>query len=177
MNCTGILSLVFLFATTRAIAQQSLTRLRAVGADCPLDMQASHGAGAPIAEPAINGTPMEPWTPNPTLDHRIHLVMINLRSHDIVGAQITAHGFGDKWKAIDLENSSQAPDLAKTLDVVLDVKGMGRASSDLSLSRFTAVTSIDLNSITYADGSIWHTSSAGACRITPDLIMLVAARR
>ena len=53
---------------------------------------------------------------------------------------------------------------------------MARASSDLSLSRFTAVTSVDLNSITYADGTTWHTSSPAACSITPDLIMLVAAR-
>jgi hypothetical protein len=102
--------------------------------------------------------------------------MINLRTHDIVSTQITVHGFSDKWKAIDLARSSQGPDLAKSLEVVLDVKGMGRASSDLSLSRFTAVTSVDLNSITYADGTTWHTSSPGACSITPDLIMLVAAR-
>jgi hypothetical protein len=181
MNCTGILSLVFLAATTSALAQQSikpesskntsLTHLHTAGADCPLDMQASHGAGVPISVPAGN------LTPGPTLDHRIHLTMINLRSHDIVSAQITAHGFSDKWKAIDLENSSQAPDIAKILEVVLDVKGMGRASSDLSLSRFTAVTAIDLNSITYKDGTTWHASSPGACSTIPDLIMLVAAAR
>jgi hypothetical protein len=58
-----------------------------------------------------------------------------------------------------------------------DVKGMGRASSDLSLNRFTAVTAIDLNSITYKDGATWHASSPGACSTIPDLIMLVAAAR
>jgi hypothetical protein len=103
--------------------------------------------------------------------------MINFRSHEIASVQITVHGFSDKWKAIDLANSSQTPDLAKSLDLVLDVKGGGSVSRDLSLSLFAAVTSIDLNSITYADGSTWHASSPGACSITPDLTMLVAAAR
>jgi hypothetical protein len=58
-----------------------------------------------------------------------------------------------------------------------DVKGMGRASSDLSLKRFTAVTAIDLNSVTYKDGATWHASSPGACSTIFDLIMLVAAAR
>jgi hypothetical protein len=76
---------------------------------------------------------------------------------------------------MNLASSSPEPDLAKTVDVVLDVKGKSEASSDLSLNRFTAVTSIDLNSITYADGNTWHTPSPEACSITPDLIMLVAS--
>jgi hypothetical protein len=190
MRSTRILPLAFLFATFSTFAQQSatpdgskntsLTHMGAVRADCPLGMEATHGAGVPIgmnAGPTVNGSPIVPEASAPTLSQRIHLSLINLRSHDIASAQITAHGFSDRWKAIDLARSSQAPDLAKTLDVLLSVKGMGRASSDLSLSRFTAITSIDLNSVTYADGTTWHTPSPRACSITPDLIMLVAATR
>ena len=189
MNHNSILPLVFLVATTSAFAQQpvkpgsanstSLTHLRTIGeAACPLDMQATHGPRVPVgvnAGPAINGQAIKPKAP--ALYQRIHLTMTNRQSHEIVSAQITAHGFSDKWKAIDLANSFQAPDLAKTLDVVLDVKGKGRASSDLSLSRFTAVSSIDLDSITYADGTTWRASSPGACSVTPDMVMLVAATR
>lgn len=59
----------------------------------------------------------------------------------------------------------------------LDVKGNGHASSDLSLRRFTSVTSVDLNSLTYADGATWQASSPGACSVVPDPLMLVSAAR
>jgi hypothetical protein len=57
------------------------------------------------------------------------------------------------------------------------VQGNGQASRNLSFSHFTAITAVDVNEITYADGSSWHTSSAGACSASPDLFMLVNAER
>jgi hypothetical protein len=187
MNYNRILPLVLLFAATSNFAQQpaiagsantaSLTHLRTIGAACPLNMQATHGAAVPVGMNAISGREMEKQAPVSGLYQRIHLTVTNLQSHEIVSAQITAHGFSDKWKPMDLAYSSQAPDLAKTLDVVIHVKGNGNASSDLSLSRFTVVSSIDLNSITYADGGTWHASSPAACSVIPDSAMLVAATR
>jgi hypothetical protein len=188
MNRTGILPLVFLFAATSAFAQQSVTLDNSkslswtheslAGAGCPLGMQASHETGLPVAMnagPTINGGPIAPSIPAPARAQRIRLTLANLLAHDIASAQFVVHGFSDKGRAMNLANRSPAPDLAKTVDVVQIVKGKGQASSELSLSRFAAVTSIDLNSITYADGATWHTPSSGACSITPDLIMLVAS--
>jgi hypothetical protein len=190
MSRAGILSLVFLFASPTIFAQQSvppgntkstvLARPHIPEATCPIGMQARHGAGLPVglyAGPSINGSPIAPNSPAFTdaRAQRIHLTMTNLLSREIVSAQFIVHGYSNKQRAMNLANSSSEPDLAKTVDVVMDVKGKSEASSDLSLSRFTAVTSIDLNSITYADGNTWHTPSAEACSITPDLIMLVAS--
>jgi hypothetical protein len=101
--------------------------------------------------------------------------MINLLSQDIVSAQITVHGFSNKSRTMELSNTSNAPDLARTVDLALGVKGNSRASRDLTVGHFTAVTDIDVNSVTYADGSTWNTSSPGACRVSPDLLMLVSA--
>jgi hypothetical protein len=186
----GILPLVFLFAAPTIFAQQSvppgnrestvLHPARNPEASCPVGMQARHGAGVPVgmnAGPSINRSPIAP--DSPALTHAraqtIHLTMTNLLSREIVSAQFVVHGYSNKGRAMNLANSSSEPDLAKTVDVVLDVKGKSEASSDLSLSRFTAVTSIDLKSITYADGNTWNTPSAEACSITPDLFMLVAS--
>jgi hypothetical protein len=178
MNRTTILPALFLFAATSVYAQQPVTSHQAkstlltlqpaAGADCPLGMQASHGAGVPLARNAGSAD-------TSSLVQRIHLTMTNRQSHEMVSAQFIVHGYSDKRKAISLANSSPTPDLAKTVDVVLDVKGKGEASSDLSLRSFTAVTLIDLSSITYADGNIWRTSSPGACSIAPGLMMLVAS--
>jgi hypothetical protein len=108
---------------------------------------------------------------------RIHLTMTNLSSREIVKAQFTVHGFSDKWKVAPLVDGSPAPDLAKSVHVAMDVQRDGQASSDLSLSRFTSVTTVDLNSLTYADGSTWESETPGACSVAPDPFMLVSAAR
>jgi hypothetical protein len=180
MNRASILPLVFLFATLSAIGQNVA---RATGTTCPVGMQATHGRSLPSSVnaggahqqgPAINGRQFVAQPPVPAINQQIHLVMTNPLSRDIVSAQFTAHGFSNKSRTVYLDDA-QAPDLTTTVKVVIDVKGNGHASSDLSLSDFTAVSSIDLNSITYADGSTWHSSSLGACSVVPDGVMLIAA--
>ena len=166
----GILPLVLLFAAPIVIAQSKSTVLtlpRTPDASCPVGMQARHGAGIPVGMNAGRS----PITPPA---QKIHLTMTNLLAHEIVSAQFVVHGYSNKRRAMNLANSSN-PDLAKTVELVLDVKGKSEASSDLSLSRFAAVTSIDLSSITYADGDTWHTPSPEACSIDPDSMMLVAS--
>jgi hypothetical protein len=166
----GILPLVLLFAAPIVIAQSKSTVLtlpRTPDASCPVGMQARHGAGIPVGMNA-GRSPISPPA------QKIHLTMTNLLAHEIVSAQFVVHGYSNKRRAMNLANSSN-PDLAKTVELVLDVKGKSEASSDLSLSRFAAVTSIDLSSITYADGNTWHTPSPEACSINPDSLMLVAS--
>lgn len=193
MKCASILPLAILFATSGALAQQSVTPAspnstsltfappqRIDLAHCPVGLDAYHESGVPRAIIADAESRPGPTINAPTGQVRLQfqqlrVTLTNPSSQEIVRAQITAHGFSDKWRAIELSNPSNAPDLAKTVDVVMDVKRNGHASRDLSLSHFTAVTSIELNSITYADGSTWHASSPGACSVTPDLFMLVAA--
>jgi hypothetical protein len=172
-----VLPLVFLFAAPAIFAQQSVTKQgtvlrlpRAPEASCPIGMRARRGAGFPVSMNAGRGA-----TDSPAPTQRIHLTMTNLLAHEIVSAQFVVHGYSNKARGMNVANSSSEPDLAKTVDVVLDVEGKSEASSDLLLSRFTAVASIDLESITYADGNTWHTPSAEACSITPGPIMLVAS--
>ena len=69
------------------------------------------------------------------------------------------------------------PDLRKTINLALKVKGNNHASSDLSLNRFTSVTYVDLDSLTYADGATWKASSPAACSVSPEPFMLVSAAR
>jgi hypothetical protein len=177
MHRASTLPLVLLFAATcctaqNAISNMSLTTQRVVGNDCPVNMQASHTSGFPVS---MNAGP-QGATPR-GLYQQIHLTMKNLVSHEIMSAQITAHGYSNKQKMRELASASQGPDLSKTMEVVLDVKGNGHASSDLTFHHFTAVSSIDVNSITYADGSTWRSSSPGACRVIPDGFMLVSSMR
>jgi hypothetical protein len=109
-------------------------------------------------------------------EQRIQFIVDNPSTREIVKAQITVHGLSHRGRFVPLADGS-APDLSRKVSVVLDVKGNSRASSDLSLIRFASVTSVDLNSLTYADGSSWRASSSAACSVTPDPFMLVSAAR
>jgi hypothetical protein len=193
MNRLSSLPLAFLLVSTFAVAQQpatlhrsantSLTVPQTAGAGCPIDMEARHAMQTPVSISAAagqDGSRQGPAINAPRAQaapqlQRLRLTLTNPLSRDIVSAQFTAHGFSNKPRAMESSAGSNEPDLAKTIDLELGVKGKGHASSDLSLNHFTAVTSIDLNSITYADGSEWHAPSPAACSITPSMVMLVAA--
>ena len=142
--------------------------------DCPVGLKVNHGPSllkrdtkyGPFASPAPK-----------VEEQRIQLTMTNPSPKEIVSAQITVYGFSDKWRAIPLAGTKDTPDLRKTINLVLNVKGKDHASSDLSLNRFTSVAYVDLDSLTYADGATWKTSSPAACSVTPELLMLVSAAR
>jgi hypothetical protein len=173
MNRFSSLPLAFLLVSTFAGAQQPVTLHRSenTSAGCPIDIQARHATQTPVSINA-DGENAPGSKVVPQLQ-RLQLTLTNPSSRDIVSAQFTAHGFSKKPRA--MEAGSNEPDLAKTIDILVGVKGKGHASHDLSLNHFTAVTSIDLNSIAYADGTTWRAPSPAACSITPSLVMLVAA--
>jgi hypothetical protein len=99
--------------------------------------------------------------------------MTNFLPHEIVNAEITVHGFGHNGGIIGLL-LTPTPNLAKTMDVALDVKGNSSASRELSFAHFSAIQTIDANSVTYADGFTWHATSPGACSVAPSLFMRVS---
>jgi hypothetical protein len=193
----SILSLVFLLSNALLLGQQqltkqdagsaSLTHVRSAGTNCPIGVEASLVSLPSVsnAGPSINGQPTQRKGPSVegqlpgqkvTKDYlQLHLDVSNPSSRDIVGAQFTVHGFSRKLRVIDPSDPSNAPDLWRTVDVALDVQGKGHASSELSLTHFTAIiTSIDLDSVTYADGTQWQAPSPGACSTIPNMVMRIS---
>ena len=191
MKCANVLSLAILLSTTLAFGQEAVVGSDAKLAlampplhldrtDCPVGLQVKHGPGLATSRsadgPSINGKPLRNGQVQvPDQNQGIHLTLINLSPQSIVSAQVVVHGFSNKWRYVPLSGAD--PDLARPVEVALDVKGNGKASRNLSLSHFTAITAVDVNAITYGDGSTWRTSSPGACSVSPDLVMLVNAER
>lgn len=181
-----ILPLAVVFAATSAIGQDTLLLRspqatpsvlvppRTAGADCPVGLKVNHGPS--VLKRDTKYGPFAPPAPK-VQEQRIELTMTNPSAKEIVSAQITVYGFRDKWRAIPLARGNATPDLRKTVNVALNVKGNDHASSDLSLSRFTSVAYVNLDSLTYADGATWNASSPAACSVTPELLMLVSAAR
>lgn len=178
MRYTNILPLVIVLATSSAIGQVNFTRPSSIDpANCPVGLQVKHAGNAPIAIAADGAIPpSDRYQQLHVTVTNLRLIMTNPLSREIVSAEITVHGLSRKGRFIPVAGAD-APDLAKTVHVALNVKGNGQASRDLALQDFTpTVTAIDLNSIKYADGSEWHAAAPGACRVTPDLMMLVATQ-
>jgi hypothetical protein len=186
MKFIPILPLAIVLATANAIGQDTvlhrsanpaalnLTSPHTFRADCPVALQVQHGPS--FQKRNTNYGPFA--SPTPTVqEQRIQLTMTNPTPKEIVSAQLTVHGFSDKWRAVPLASAKSDPDLTKTVKIVLDVKGNGHASSDLSLRRFASVAYVDLDSLTYADGATWKASSSGACSVSPDPLMLVSEAR
>jgi hypothetical protein len=168
MKYAGI-PLAILFTTASALGQYTLPP-RINPAKCPVGMEVTHSGR--FAERNAKAGPADDVVPS-IPEQRINLKLTNLLPRDIVNAEITANGFSHNWRVILIADTFAAQE---TPDVSLDVKGNGSASRDLSFARFSAIRTIQVNSVTYADGSTWHAPSPGACSVAPSPFMQVSAQ-
>jgi hypothetical protein len=173
MKSASILPLAIMLATTSMFGQSFTLPPRIDPSKCPVGLQVEHSSGLFKYQNA-KAVPADRGDVAPRTEQWFDFRMTNFLPHEIVSAQITTHGFSDKWRVIPV--SAAKPDIWKTVDVALDVKGNSSASRELSLGHFSAIRTIDVNSVTYADGSTWHASSPGACSVAPSLIMRISAQ-
>jgi hypothetical protein len=98
-------------------------------------------------------------------------------STQIVSAKVTVRGTSPKGRMTPTVLSQDVPpDAKKTQVLTFKADWNEGVSANLTLPGFTSVTSISLDSLTYADGSTWRPSNGRGCRTAPDLMMLVDAR-
>ena len=160
---------------------------------CAIGMFARQGGGLHFLRAGKNDQPAEPaMEPSLTLH--------DAAGKHIVSATITAHGFGAPKGATPLQTGSQdssqkdmggslvarpvnrtnftnssdpRPRLTRTLTVRFQPDGDSDFSSDFLLPGFAVLEVVDLNSITYADGSI-ENFEASICHARPSPLMLVS---
>jgi hypothetical protein len=90
-------------------------------------------------------------------------------------ATLAVHGFSNKGRMTETDSGS-SPDAVRKVTVYLAPAPNGQAGGDLWAPGLTAVTSIDLVSLSYDDGSSWNAQDGHACRVTPDPMMLISGR-
>jgi len=146
---------------------------------CPVNMHALQGSGTGLiavrGEKQTNGSVQ-----------RIHLVLSTAESKQIVGAKVKVSGLSGRNRverassAMDLtldpgQKSSPAV-LTRRLDAAFMPENDKEAATDLVLPGFTSVRSIQLESITYSDGTTWTVPGLQSCHVAPDPMMLIAGR-
>ena len=155
-------------------AKWTIIQMPPIPADpaCPVQMRATQGSGqgALVA--------VKPGQPDPDRggnSQRIHLAVNNTGAARIRTADVRVHGTTAMPRMVPLAGASGPATITRGMHVSFSEGTGNESSSDVVLRDFTSVRSIDLLSVTYADGTTWK-SSAGACRIVPDPVMLIGAR-
>jgi hypothetical protein len=144
------------------------------GLDCPVSMHARQQGGLGIL--TARDDRGESRRRSGVAQH-IRLILGDAKnSAAIVSAKVTVRGTSPKGRMTPtVLNQDASPDAKKTLVLTFTGDGSKDTSANLVLPGFTSVTSISLDSLTYADGTIWRSSNGRGCRTAPDLLMLVDA--
>jgi len=178
MNRTGAVSFALLLASNFVIAQTTVTPKQPVAKltvievapppSCPISLHARHAGGAEMWK--VDGVPIQ----SPA--QRLHLTISDSDSRRIVAANVTVRGFSGKARYMPAESTQDSSDAAKTLDVRFPAGPDKETAANLTVPGLTAVSVIDLNSVTYSDGSSWKLVAGGSCRSWVDGLMLVSSQ-
>ena len=107
---------------------------------------------------------------------KLHLIVTNPDSERIVSARVRVHGLSGKGRVTQTLSGQNDADAASTLDVQLAQGPDKEASGDLRAPGIAAILSVELNSVTYEDGSTRSFSGRETCRVAPDKMMLITGR-
>jgi hypothetical protein len=103
-------------------------------------------------------------------------------SLQIKEAAVTVHGWNGKGRIVRARSGALKQDqedsheLTKTFTIRFAAPDVNEISSEFLVSGLTSWTSVDLNSVTYADGETWTFSGSASCHAVPDPLMLISAR-
>lgn len=137
---------------------------------CPVYLRAQHGA---------SGSMVQTDRSRPKgLAQLLHLTLIDSHpdAKHIVSARLKVSGLSGVARVTQTRSSAGDADSVRTLEIKFTSETEKQVSGDLWVPAMTAVLSIDLESVTYADGSSRTFSGRDACHITPDPLMLVSGR-
>jgi hypothetical protein len=109
---------------------------------------------------------------------RLHLILTRPDARKITSVTVKVSGWAPTGRVqqaaqADKDAGAQA---GKQLVVAMQAESDTTAVGDLWAPGLTAVTSIELVSIGYTDGSKWAPAAGQSCRVEPDGIMPVAGR-
>lgn len=165
----GVASTVTLNGPSQSTALQSSPP---AGLACPVSLRAQHLADGSTIK-VRDGHPDHPAG----VGQWLHLTLANPDSRGIVKARVTVRGYSNRAHVTEAWISGQgSADAIRTFTVALAAQSDGAVAGDLWAPGMTAVQTVELGSVTYADGETLNFSGNGTCRVAPDPFMLVAGR-
>jgi hypothetical protein len=99
---------------------------------------------------------------------------ISLFSPRIETAEITVYGVTTRPSILPVGVASN--EISKTFALHPGEGRKGSQEATVWMHQVGALTRVDLNSLTYADGSVWHESEGSRCRAIPSAFLLVGQK-
>jgi len=144
---------------------------------CPIDMHVRQRVGGGTVAVDENGVKHRVFAP------RLRLFLNDFRTSNsgqkIVSATVTVRGSNGKEHMQRLDTlpdqgrNSESGSITRTLNVDLGTWGEPGVSGDFRLQGFTSASRVELESVTYEDGSTWKLSGGESCWVSPDPMMLI----
>jgi hypothetical protein len=106
----------------------------------------------------------------------LHLMLNHLAAPAIESIEITVYGYGISSKARALPAHEPSPDVSKTFELRRSAGSNSLSDADVWMHNVGSLSSVDLISITYADGTTWHANENLKCRAIPSNFLLVGSK-
>jgi len=135
---------------------------------CPVGVRASHLSDGGVVK---TGT-MHPKE----LGQRLHLTLTSPDSRSIASATVNVRGWTAKGRIEQTGKDEGAALPVRTLTVPFTAGADRTASADVWAPGLTAVSSVELISVAFEDGTTWTQAQGKTCQVTPDPLMLVTNR-
>jgi hypothetical protein len=104
----------------------------------------------------------------------LHLTLTNPDARRLVAARLRVHGVSGKPRMTQAAQSAADADVHQTLRVKFLPSPDRSVSTNVWVPGMAAVLSVDLDEVTYADGSTWKFEGREGCHVAPDPLVLVA---
>jgi len=105
----------------------------------------------------------------------LYIRLIRFGPAAIESAEITVHGVTPRASILPV-GVAGSNKISKTFVLHPGEGGKGWQEATVWMELAGVLTSADLNSLTYADGSVWHESEASRCYAVPSPFLLVGAK-
>ena len=135
---------------------------------CPVSLRAQHGADGNILK-VDRSRPAG-------LAQLLHLVLTSPDSRQIVRGSLTVRGMSGKARMTQTKGSPDQGDVVRNLEVRFTPQGGRNVAGDAWAPGMSAVLTVELRSVTFADGAVWRFAGQDGCRVEPDGLMLIAGK-
>jgi hypothetical protein len=105
----------------------------------------------------------------------LHIRLVHLVTPRIESAEITVYGVTSRAGIVPVGDAA-TNEISKTFVLHPGEAGKGVQEATVWMHEVGALTRVELNSLTYADGSVWHESEGSRCLAVPSLFLLVGAK-
>lgn len=156
MKPASVLALTFLLAPFSLPAQNLKPDT------CPVSLHAQHRS---------DGDFVKTKDAHPKgIGQALHLTISNSSHGPVKQAVVVLHGLTPKGRVSPAAPDSQTIMRRQSLQFQT---GEDQSTADLWVSGFSAITSVEISSIAFSDGTSWIASANSACSFKPDLVMWV----